>query len=589
MGKIEDSIEFNNIPIDIRNRINSIFSISSEKSWKVLYNGNVIGESQHEVVNYISKQLYEKIKSEGPIKVNKLIDEYMKIPYGLNIYSASLINIYVIVLNKDNIKLTKAGMKKRLPDILEAFNDEKKERFAEFYKYEIEYTEETEKDKLTTLIDKIERTRNVPITAPIELYKELKQIDEVEVLKELRGRYHNCKNILEIAYSKNNEIENKLDTCKKRIKEINSNPFVVRAILSGVLSIREGKIENMSYMYSLEQVNKANEIRKEAINLCRISLVKFFERAPMNRKDEFMRTFKNTINSDLPRINATELIEDFENAKKVYEKRYNQYVRVKEFGNSIEAKITEVSMNIKLGEKLDESKSIIEESLNEIEKLDANDEKLNSSKKELNKLREKIEIIELRVKEFDDEIQDELKEIKDIQGLKSFERKLISILSENLPKKYNIKVRELENNIVKLLEKVSIYENRKNKTDEIEKYFDELHIQYSSDICFNNIISRIKINLLEKIKDNEELWINNFILPEKQIDNMTIAELMKWEQKSQLELEYLSNTAIESYKKTRIMVNKKIGRSKIDNIVAIFNQLSVEQKLNCIERLKTDL
>ena len=147
-GKLEDIVEFNSLAIDVKNRINSILSVDSEKGWKVLYPNNVIAEPLHPVVKEIYSEIKQLILSKQPIRVNDLIGKYTKAPYGLNIYSISLLVIYTITLNKDNLIIKKGIVKSRVSDILSCFNDEKKEQFTEFAKFIIEYSDVTEKIKL---------------------------------------------------------------------------------------------------------------------------------------------------------------------------------------------------------------------------------------------------------------------------------------------------------------------------------------------------------------------------------------------------------------------------------------------------------
>ena len=85
-GKLEDVVEYNNLAIDIKNRINSILSVDSEKGWKVFYSGNVISKPLHPVVNEIYEEIEKLLKSGERILIGTLISKYTKEPYDFKIY-----------------------------------------------------------------------------------------------------------------------------------------------------------------------------------------------------------------------------------------------------------------------------------------------------------------------------------------------------------------------------------------------------------------------------------------------------------------------------------------------------------------------
>ncbi|MGL5149451.1 MAG: hypothetical protein ACRC7N_02620, partial [Clostridium sp.] len=136
-GKLEDVVEYNNLPIDVRNRINSILSVKSLKGWKVLYENNVLAKPLNPVVNEIYTEIENRINKNEKITFSSIIQKYTKAPYGLNIYSISLLIIYTVAMNKENLNVYKGIAKSRVLDILSCFNDDKKEQFTEFAKYSI--------------------------------------------------------------------------------------------------------------------------------------------------------------------------------------------------------------------------------------------------------------------------------------------------------------------------------------------------------------------------------------------------------------------------------------------------------------------
>ena len=393
-GKLEDIVEFKNLEIDYINRINSILSVDSEKGWKVLYPNNVIGEPLHPVVKEIYTEIKQQILLKQPIKINELLGKYTKAPYGLNIYSITLLIVYVIALNKDNLIIKKGLAKSRISDILMCFNNDDKEQFNEFAKFIIEYTDITEKDNVILLVEKIEKNIGIAIDQVDSLYNEISQIDELDVTQELKGRFFNCKNNLLIAREKNKEINKKIEDANTYLSKLDKNPFYIRQILTICNPIIDGVIQGSTYRYSVEQVTKSAQVREQAFIILKNSIKIYGEKCPLDNLNNIDNMYKNT-SIQLPKLNAIELVELVKESHEIFKNRIKLKNLASEVCIEINKEISNIKIDIELVRNLTNCKKTINkwlEKRNEYEKLNSNE--LNNVYKQLEELETKIDIIE---------------------------------------------------------------------------------------------------------------------------------------------------------------------------------------------------
>lgn len=583
-GKLEDIVEFKNLEIDYINRINSILSVDSEKGWKVLYPNNVIGEPLHPVVKEIYTEIKQQILLKQPIKINELLGKYTKAPYGLNIYSITLLIVYVIALNKDNLIIKKGLAKSRISDILMCFNNDDKEQFNEFAKFIIEYTDITEKDNVVLLVEKIEKNIGIAIDQVDSLYNEISQIDELDVTQELKGRFFNCKNNLLIAREKNKEINKKIEDANTYLSKLDKNPFYIRQILTICNPIIDGVIQGSTYRYSVEQVTKSAQVREQAFIIFKNSIKIYGEKCPLDNLNNIDNMYKNT-SIQLPKLNAIELVELVKESHEIFKNRIKLKNLASEVCIEINKEISNIKIDIELVRNLTNCKKTINkwlEKRNEYEKLNSNE--LNNVYKQLEELETKIDIIERNTNQILADAKEIIHSVTTLSDLSNCLGKISNLLDMPMLEDTKNSLKVIYDSLKDIDNQLQIFRYKKYTRIEITEVITKISYGNSN---LTDLISKIKVNLLENLDLQDKEWKNKFIDKYTDLDSISINELKEIKNKASKDKEFLSDENKILLEDLNRKIESILNKYKIENILSIFNELNSEDRKTCIDKLKT--
>lgn len=583
-GKLEDIVEFKNLEIDYINRINSILSVDSEKGWKVLYPNNVIGEPLHPVVKEIYTEIKQQILLKQPIKINELLGKYTKAPYGLNIYSITLLIVYVIALNKDNLIIKKGLAKSRISDILMCFNNDDKEQFNEFAKFIIEYTDITEKDNVVLLVEKIEKNIGIAIDQVDSLYNEISQIDELDVTQELKGRFFNCKNNLLIAREKNKEINKKIEDANTYLSKLDKNPFYIRQILTICNPIIDGVIQGSTYRYSVEQVTKSAQVREQAFIIFKNSIKIYGEKCPLDNLNNIDNMYKNT-SVQLPKLNAIELVELVKESHEIFKNRIKLKNLASEVCIEINKEISNIKIDIELVRNLTNCKKTINkwlEKRNEYEKLNSNE--LNNVYKQLEELETKIDIIERNTNQILADAKEIIHSVTTLSDLSNCLGKISNLLDMPMLEDTKNSLKVIYDSLKDIDNQLQIFRYKKYTRIEITEVITKISYGNSN---LTDLISKIKVNLLENLDLQDKEWKNKFIDKYTDLDSISINELKEIKNKASKDKEFLSDENKILLEDLNRKIESILNKYKIENILSIFNELNSEDRKTCIDKLKT--
>mgnify|MGYP004513812233 FL=1 len=583
-GKLEDIVEFKNLEIDYINRINSILSVDSEKGWKVLYPNNVIGEPLHPVVKEIYTEIKQQILLKQPIKINELLGKYTKAPYGLNIYSITLLIVYVIALNKDNLIIKKGLAKSRISDILMCFNNDDKEQFNEFAKFIIEYTDITEKDNVVLLVEKIEKNIGIAIDQVDSLYNEISQIDELDVTQELKGRFFNCKNNLLIAREKNKEINKKIEDANTYLSKLDKNPFYIRQILTICNPIIDGVIQGSTYRYSVEQVTKSAQVREQAFIIFKNSIKIYGEKCPLDNLNNIDNMYKNT-SIQLPKLNAIELVELVKESHEIFKNRIKLKNLASEVCIEINKEISNIKIDIELVRNLTNCKKTINkwlEKRNEYEKLNSNE--LNNVYKQLEELETKIDIIERNTNQILADAKEIIHSVTTLSDLSNCLGKISNLLDMPMLEDTKNSLKVISDSLKDIDNQLQIFRYKKYTRIEITEVITKISDGNSN---LTDLISKIKVNLLENLDLQDKEWKNKFIDKYTDLDSISINELKEIKNKASKDKEFLSDENKILLEDLNRKIESILNKYKIENILNLFNELNSEDRKTCIDKLKT--
>ncbi|MGL4450103.1 MAG: hypothetical protein ACRCTZ_02790 [Sarcina sp.] len=589
-GKLDDEIEFNSLPVDVKNRINSIFSSKSERGWKVFFGNNTVSTSQNPIVNEICTEIVNEIKGlpiNKSLKIKKFTTKYKKAPYGMNEYSAALMVIYALFLIKENLIIVNKNQKNRLIELKEIFASEKGIKFGEFDACDVFYTQETQGDKVLDLISKIEKNRGVSIEVAVELYTPFEQLDERDVPNESRGRYFSCKDKIHIAYRKNLEINDMIRQMGIKANEIKKRPISIIQLLTDGAQIKEGLIPNMNYMYSVKQIEAARELEKQGENNFKAILGVYYESVNLNDTIDHEKNLKICIKK-LTDLGYKELATLTKNTLAKYKKRKVAYEELKVDIDKLKQVVLYLEENIKNADKLE----LIEEEViyweNKKEKLLA--EGFDEIKISYNKIEKfKLEISELKknIEYTLEAVINEIKLINSIGDIANVSRFINNKINSNIPSKMKEELMKQIENLSKIKEELSIFLYKNFTLEALKSTITKLSLDYKEDIIMFNLISRLNESLINKHKEFESKWIREYLLEDSEIEESSLKSLNNIIRNSSSDYEYLSKELQEKQQKLIVKINVRLKKFKIDNIVNLFEELSNDEKEKCIEILNS--
>lgn len=588
-GKLEDIVEYNNLEIDLKNRINSILSVQSEKGWKVLYEGNVISKPLHPIVNEIYLEIESEIKSYKKIKFRDLINKYTKAPYGLNIYAATLVIIYSVTMNKDNINIYKGLTKSRILDILSCFNDDQKEQFNEFSKYFIQYTEITEKDKILATIEKIEKNRSIAIDQVEILYNELKDINILDITADLRGRYYSCESTLKIAVDKNNEINNKLKEAEINYNKLDKNPFLLRSVLSNCSSIKDAIIEGSTYRYSIQQIEIAERIKKKSFDKFKILIKRYAEICSLENEVSINNIYKNTL-KQLPVLGAGELVDIVRYSYNVFLNRVEKNRSLTELIDQINNSINTLKINIELTKNLEYCEDELNKWIDKKKDLEYyNNNNINNAFLEIETLRGKIEVIKRNTTNLLNEVIEIIISTSTLKELDISIEKIESIINKPMLESTKNLIMNFKGCLIDIEKTLQKFKYKRFNIRDVDNSISLINNKYKEKKQILSMVDNIRLDLLNTIKVKDEEWRVKYIDKYSNLEQYSVDKLKKIVSEASVYEEYLSVENKELLKKFSITVERILNEYKIENILSVFKELRLKDKKKCIRILNDNM
>lgn len=585
-----------NFVVEMRNRVESLFFISSATSWKCINEQYKVMPPQEKHANAVYEAIVSKINSEKELSCASIYDTYCKPPYGMSEDVVTLM-IAVICANLSYCLRIKHGEIKNIniwkDEVIT--NNDKKIDLKVIRESTIVYVDAGAViGKFSRFFELVKNNKKITEVASLE-----RRLDEMisvdEVPEELEQAYLLARKTIDSGKKARNqwskatgEIEQKFEDAQERNELYNA---LVALELIRDLPFNEIFDDNG---YTID-----DEL-KEYLKALRIQITRFVDDtidkhiAGMNCDSvERLITFRNhqtKIQTKLEGLGFTEYanrvkirkdkeLDNIEEIKSRQELRedYQKYIE-----ESVMDKYTTyvvICSMIKSGKELQErvlkyratlgkDGAIIQETLDKrVKTLEAARDKINQDISD---------------------IWDDLYEVKNSDDVQDLLDRIALVLQKGISQADQEGLAELQGNLQEFLEdinkiKASTYSRKifvSTSKDMKNKYAE-------SDFDFEvlPIIEEVIGDIAKSLDEKEAEWKSQHL----SLGTKSREEIHRWKQKTQFLPEYLSDSTVKDVERLNVEADEIISEGKIEDVLFYFEKLDEQEKKECLEKIMAAL
>lgn len=579
---------------EIKNRIEAVLFEGRMGSWGVLNKDYQFVSPTNMKVRVIFEDLDRLIEEQEKISIDVVFDKYQKPPFGINDFALTLLLATYLVQRNIETRVDIDGQRIRLEEWGNKVFLDKNIDFKTLFETTIIKVDPDEStSRYLNLYNKVERNNDID-KCP-ELFNELKRLKlEEDIPKELEDKVTNLEFILDEGMKLYDANVRTFGDLRNKLSEgIASVDFrKIFEVLDGCNNIKGFIGDSTRYVYNskhLEEAEMMNEkchqfIQKEFNKwLSRLKCHSFaqlsgFEKWVRHLIDSFTKygyTLEaRKLNSKLVDIldnlhlvrkleNIKETVENYlKNNKPTSSTGYDELINMKNAGQDI--------LNLLSIDKVE--KKYKEEFV----------EKVNSNIRTIESYLENLS------KEISD-IYDLMYELKNINDCKVFLANAKKILVKSIKEVDREGIEEAANDIQNFLNEINVLEKFKDDRRELTSLFENLIFKwqnYESDIDFTPLLESLKNEYFERVNQIEEKWVNNYLNIESKVNDWDAADCTTWLEQTKIIPIFLSESSVVKLKGVTQIVNKRLNELSIDAVVSLFDTLTSEQKVICLEKLK---
>ena len=566
-----------------KNRVKACLSTGIRTSWQVFNNSCTLIEPQNVLMKEIYDDLSARLSFDTPAPFYALFGKYSEVPYGMNANALALFAMYFIA-QKGNQVLCYYG---------------------------------NERLTASHLSDKVFRQDSLNL-------QELKKISfranpnaEIDVVAEKSKEALQCRSVKECA-----GLQKALETLIAQEGTTPANQLLVAEAKSHLdmgIKFCEKQADELSRLRTL-----INEARDE------FRIIKFVRPAfqsslspdglidqeyPFTYEDDYKRQIaqcKKDIDillraKYLPALSRLSFaITQLSSAKNAYKKisetlRQNGYA---DLADATDKRIDEIETELLIKQKYEASLVDLEKDLAMCKNVSSytfadsqvllarlqNWKSFLSSAKDLpqtmrKKLEDRIQEGEEQLNQHLTAIRESIENIftsarnaKNLQNLLEVEKRLGSVNTFEPPESMLSEAAKLTDSIHRVQ---TVIIELPNQIDQLTNY------RCPSQVGFSTVIRAECERKLNELLKKQAAWIKQFVIPgEYEVSRMTASSCSGWLSQTQTLPDYLDQETVNRYHNLRQRVEQRLHNCRVQGVVSIFNELSYEEKEECLKILQ---
>ncbi len=594
---LSNKVNFDTIrdfPRDVRNRIETLFMVDNNNSWKCLTQDCAIISPLDEKARMINDIVVGALEKNSNFDCSAFFNMFCLPPYGLSEEAGAMLLATIMVNLWHNIRVEYNGIRKTVTEWKDEVVEDKKLHLDVFKSTSLLWVDTGSVEaKFQQLFTKINANRDLDTAKKLDADR-LSMIEFLGLPESLD--VHN--RLAVMRFSQFSEAEGKwitqTDDIKAILWEANERVDIVKA-LNAVEMIKSVSIYDI--------FTKNNIDVSDAYNL--------ELRGFLSQVDTIIRTHFTTWLATKVYCSSVDQMKKFENfytrccilltqygykefAKKLKEKGENEIANRAEIKSRQEL-VADGQKFIADCERVAKTNYLeIKELIRQSAELEIRFSKFGEGlgKEAIilsGKVRDAAEQLKRRKKSMDDDmasVYDIVYEAKSVDDIEQAYECLTKVLGYNIPDEDRADYRKLQKLLDELISDCREINAKSNNREAFEQFAEEMVTKYESvdiDYEFGTVISDSIAMARRKMDNRDEQWrVLNVTL-----GNKSRQEVYAWKQRIKELPPYLSDKTMKAITDLDIEADQLISDGKIEDVVFYYERLNNDEKKKCLEILKS--
>lgn len=574
---------------DIKGRIESVLYQKSVESWAVLNEEYNLIAPKNPKVQSIFSEWDRFLEENGEFEIQKLFDKYQKVPYGINDYALSLLVAVYLASRREETKTQLENQRIRLEDwSTKVYVDKNINLKAMFETKVVQVKPEESANKYLNLYKKV--VQNSDVNVAKDLYNQFYELKlEEDIPVELEDKVTNMEILLKEGNKLYDESVKLFGTLKQKLSETKHKTDDLRGIfeiLATTKTIKSAINNSDKYTYNEAQLIEARIIEDSVHKYFEDTFPKFLSTLKCQSRGQ-ASAFEKWCRKLIESMNQYGYIEEGKMLITKVERILDNLDPIQDKVNEFVAKSTpkptlgySTLIQIKEnGEKI--LPFILRSKLNERDKI--------SCEKQVNQI---LEQTKTALKILTDEVMEIYDAIYDIQTLtdcQNFFMKVKVTLAKDIKENDREGIEEVANHLQNFLNDVLVIKTKKDNRFEVEQEFQLLKdrwIEVESEVDFIQIIENYEKEIQELLNLKEQEWLKQFIVDNSVLKIWSAQQCATWLQKVKNIPNYITDETLQVLSEMKQLVQIRMKELNIEAVILLFEDLSVEEKVEAMEKMR---
>lgn len=584
------------LTIEICNRIESLLGMKGQYSWRAV-NDNYAGvmPMNDRVRNVYNMQL-EQLQQDRCLSFSEVVDCLTAAPYGMNDYAIFLL----LALLSENLghstKLELDGQMMNCPNWADQVLSDKKIDMRQFARTTLHLVDIDECESRFRALFK-EINNNVELNAVPILRKRLLQLEMEESVPEILASDHALASMRLVEGEKAlyayvnaiDSIQNGLENAR-----VNHDAFSAMKAVISARNLADGKASMQgNYILNDTQLNEIHEYIDKGKMLAEKYLDEWIRKQRCGAIDR-ISTYEKHIHRVMDMMNSLGYLDqanmlrawadkEIENTRIIAERMHirqdcDSYLSTSEVRSGLtnETLTAEIERGMKIKAEFD---SFDYQQSNELRFL-------------YNDLSRRLAELQAAVKERRDQLNDVWDAIystDSVEDVRNVAARIRALLDTGLDDRDRSDLEEKLTVYTMFLQSITLLDDCGDNLEHLSDTRDMLQKQYhdGDDDNLIDIIDKVYQARIDQLGQKASAWAERWlsIEPSKMDENA----LEQWKMQTQPPPVYLQEDDVALYNKILIDIESILLERKIDYIVSLFGRLTVEEKVQCLEKLKSSM
>lgn len=585
-------VTIHNFVVDMRNRVEALFSTSSFTSWKCINERYKLIPPEEPNSKRVYDDIVNSILSKKEVACKEIYSKYCKPPYGM---SEDVVTLMIAVVCSNLSYCLRIRYQKMIninlwKDSVVTNNDKKVDLKVIKNSILVYVDADAVTGKYMRFFDKIKNNRSINEVNRLSMQlQEMVEVDEVP--EELESMYLLARKTLDSGKKARNAWSSAISGVEEKFDDAQESNNLYNALvaLENLKGISFNQIfDDNGYEYDKESQAYVQKLSKE-ITVFIGQIIDYYVSNMYCKTVEGINTFRNhntkieTKLRDLGFIDFSGMVQEKKEAElnNIEEIRSRQELRVdyEKYmqDNNINRFTSYVSIcsmlkdGLELQARVEKYKAVLgKDSINIVSALSTKLEELSRTKERINR-------------DMSD-VWDDLYEVNCSEDIEDLIERITIILQRGISSADQSDFSELKDNLQVLLDDINLVKEATKSRKRFAEISEDMRKKYmESDFDFEvlPILEDVIEEIAKKLDVQEEKWKKRYLT----LGDKSRRNVHEWKESIKNLPAYLSESTIEDIKRLENEANEIIRDGKIEDVIFYFEKLDSEERKICIEKL----